>query len=136
VSGGWRKEVIEVPAERLPQPRIRSTVPAVKLGPLLFVTGQSGRHPGGQAAQEYSEDPADQARQTMENIKTILEAAGSSFEHVLKRTIYIRDVESYASMRPIVDSYFSSPVASTSVQTGFLHEKLIEVEVIAFVPEG
>jgi 2-iminobutanoate/2-iminopropanoate deaminase len=134
VSGGWRKELIEVPADRLAQPRIRSTVPAVKVGPLLFVTGQSGRHPGGQ--DDYSAEPAEQARQTMENIKAILEAAGTSFDHVLKRTIYIKDVEAYATMRPVVDSYFPSPVASTSVQTGFLHEKLIEVEVIAVVPEG
>ena len=129
----WRKELVHVAADRLPQPRIASTVPAVRVGPFLFISGQSGRHVGGQDA--YSEDPAEQARQTMENIRTILEAAGSSFEHVIKRTIFVRDAELYGAMRPVVDGYFTSPVASTSVQTGFLHDKFIEVEVLAIVPD-
>ncbi len=129
----WKKEIIRVPPERLPQPRVKSTAPAVKVGPFVFVTGQSGRHLGG--ADNYSGDPAEEARQTMENIGAILEAAGTSFEHVVKRTIFVRDATLYDAMRPIVDGYFPSPVASTTVQTGFLRDKLIEVEVIAIVPE-
>jgi 2-iminobutanoate/2-iminopropanoate deaminase len=134
MSSQWRKELIQLPADSLPQPRIRSTAPAVKVGPFLFISGQSGRQVG--EHDNYSADPAEQASQTMENIRTILEAAGSSFEHVLKRTIFVRDAALYAAMRPVVDSYFTSPVASTSVQTGFLHDKLIEVEVLALVPDA
>ena len=129
----WEKEIITVSSDRLPRPRIPSTAPAIKVGPLLFVTGQSGRNVGGE--DNYSDDPATQARQTMENIKAILEAAGSSFEHVVKRTIFVSDARLYDAMRPVVDGYFPSPVASTTVQTGFLRDKMIEVEVIAIVPE-
>jgi len=38
-------------------------------------------------------------------------------------------------MRPVVDGYFPSPVASTTVQTGFLRDKMIEIEVIAVIPD-
>jgi 2-iminobutanoate/2-iminopropanoate deaminase len=133
VSRSWRKQVIQPPPSKLPAPRIKSTGSAVRVGPLLFVSGQSGRNVG--ASDDYSPDPAEQARRTMENIKVILEEAGTSFDNVVKRTIYIKDPVLYAKMRPVVDSYFPSPVASTSVQTGFLHDKLIEIEVIAVVPD-
>jgi 2-iminobutanoate/2-iminopropanoate deaminase len=133
MSRSWKKKIIDVPAGRLPQPRIRSTAPAVRVGPLLFVTGQSGRHLGGEDA--YSADPAEQARQTMENIRAILEEAGTSFENVVKRTIFVKDPALYDAMRPVVDGYFPSPVASTTVQTGFLRDKMIEVEVIAVIPD-
>lgn len=133
MSRSWKKRIVRVPESRLPAPRIKSTASAIRVGPLLFVSGQSGRNPGGVDA--YSADPATQARQTMENIKTILEEAGSGLEHVVKRTIFIKDPELYGAMRPVVDGYFPSPVASTSVQTGFLHDKLIEIEVIAVVPD-
>jgi 2-iminobutanoate/2-iminopropanoate deaminase len=133
MSRTWKKEVVEVPADRLPQPRIRSTAPAIRAGPLLFVTGQSGRNLGGVDA--YSSDPAEQARQTMENIRAILEHAGTSFDNVVKRTIFVKDPALYDAMRPVVDGYFPSPVASTTIQTGFLRDKMIEVEVIALVPD-
>jgi len=133
VTRPWKKEIVQVPASRLPQPRIRSTAPAIRVGPLLFVTGQSGRNLGGDDA--YSSDPAEQARQTMENIRAILEEAGTSFENVVKRTIFVKSAALYDAMRPVVDGYFPSPVASTTVQTGFLRDKMIEVEVIALVPE-
>ena len=133
MTRSWKKEIVRVPESRLPAPRIRSTAPAIRVGPLLFVTGQSGRNLGGVDA--YSSDPATQARQTMENIRVILEEAGTTFENVVKRTIFVKDPALYDAMRPVVDGYFPSPVASTTVQTGFLRDKLIEVEVIAVMPD-
>jgi 2-iminobutanoate/2-iminopropanoate deaminase len=133
VTRRWKKEIVRVPETRLPAPRIRSTAPAIRVGPLLFVTGQSGRNVGGEDA--YSPDPAEQARRTMENIRVILEEAGTSFDNVVKRTIFVEDPALYDAMRPVVDGYFPSPVASTTVQSGFLRDKMIEVEVIALIPE-
>jgi 2-iminobutanoate/2-iminopropanoate deaminase len=133
MTRSWKKQVIQPPASKLPAPRIKSTGSAIRVGPLLFVSGQSGRNVGG--SDDYSSDPAEQARRTMENIKVILEEAGTTFDNVVKRTIFIKDPVLYDKMRPVIDGYFPSPVASTSVQTGFLHDKLIEVEVIAVVPD-
>ena len=134
MTRSWKKKVITVPESRLPAPRIRSTAPAIQVGPLLFVTGQSGRNLGG--ADAYSSDPAEQARQTLENVGAILAEAGTSFANVVKRTIYVKDPALYDAMRPVVDSYFPSPVASTTLQTGFLRDKMIEIEVIAIVPDA
>src|SRR5206468_1689925 len=104
----WRKEIIRVPEDRVPAPRSPSSAHAVRLGPLLFVTGQSGRRPG---ESDYLEDPIEHARQTMENVKAIVEAGGSSMEQVVKRTIVVRDLDLYLRMRPVIESYFPSPVA-------------------------
>ncbi len=129
----WKKEVIILPPDRGPQPRIRSSAHAVRVGPLVFVTGTTGRNLGGQ--DDYSPDPAEQARQTLENIGAILEAAGTDFDHVVKRTIFVSDAALYDQMRPVVDGYFPSPVASTTLLTGFLRDRMIEMEVIAVMPE-
>jgi 2-iminobutanoate/2-iminopropanoate deaminase len=130
----WRKEVIRLEAPALPT-RVSSSAHAVRFGPLLFVTGQSGRRQG---TPEYDEDPALQARQCLENIGAILAGAGTSFENVLKRTIVIRNRAEYDAIRPVIDEYFVSPVASMIVEAGLLRDedKAIEIEVIAGIPEA
>ncbi len=131
----WRKEVIMAPAERVPGVKTTGSAHAVRVGPFVFVTGQSGRHPR-EEPDNYSEDPAEQARQTMENIKAILAEAGTSVENVVKRTIIVSDAGLYSKMRPVVESYFNSPVASTTIEGRFIFpNKFIEIEVVAVLPE-
>lgn len=131
---GWEKEVIRVPASEVRPTRVGSSAHAIKFGPLLFVTGQSGRR---LEDPEYSADPAEQARQCLDNIGAILREAGSSYEHVLKRTIVIRDRKEYDLIRPVMEEYFVSPVASSIIESGLLRDeqKMLEVEVIAGVPD-
>lgn len=126
----WEKTVIRAPADRVQPTRVNSSAHAVRFGPLLFVTGQSGRRQDGV---EYDLLPSDQARQCLENIRAILETAGASFHDVLKRTIYVTNRDDYDQVRPIVDEYFVDPVASTIVVTGLLRDdrKSLEIEVIA-----
>jgi 2-iminobutanoate/2-iminopropanoate deaminase len=134
MSGSWRKEVISVPSDKAPVTRIKSSAHAVRVGPMVFVTGQSGRHLGEDA---YSDDPAEQARQTILNLKAILEESGSSLENVIKRTVIVSDMDKYALMRPVIESYFTSPVASTTIQANFVHDqKVIEIDLIAVVDEA
>jgi 2-iminobutanoate/2-iminopropanoate deaminase len=131
----WQKEVIRLP-DALPT-RVPSSAHAIRFGPIVFVTGQSGRRRAADGP-EYSDDPVEQARQCLDNIGRILEGAGTSFENVLKRTIFIRDRREYDAIRPVIDEYFTSPVASTIVETGLLRDehKAIEIEVIAGIPEA
>lgn len=133
MAKSWRKTVITASEERAPRTRGPTSAHAVRIGPLVFVTGQSGRRPG---AEGYVDDPAEHARQTMENIKAILEQAGSSFEHVIKRTVHIANPKVYQEkMRSVVEGYFITPVASTTLQGGLMRDDmLLEVEVIAVVP--
>lgn len=131
----WRKRVIRVDSDRVAPTRVNSTAHAVQFGPLLFVTGQSGRRPDDL---EYPADVAEQARQCLTNIGQVLDASGSSFANVLKRTVYVRDRSEYDLIRPVVEEYFVDPVASTIVVTGLLRDdvKVVEVEVIAAVQSG
>jgi len=127
----WRKDVIH--ADRAPTTRGPTSAHAVRVGSLLFVTGQSGRRPGEDG---YQADPAEHARQTMENVKAIVEAGGSSMDNVVKRTVIVKNARLYDQMRPVVESYFPSPVASTTLQGGLMRDDmLLEVEVIAVVRE-
>jgi 2-iminobutanoate/2-iminopropanoate deaminase len=131
----WKKEVIRVPASDVRPTRVGSSAHAIRFGPLLFVTGQSGRR---LEEPEYPSDPVEQARQCLDNIGAILRAAGSSYEHVLKRTIIVRDRREYDAVRPVIEEYFTSPVASSIFESGLLRDeqKALEIEVIASVPEG
>jgi 2-iminobutanoate/2-iminopropanoate deaminase len=71
----------------------------------------------------------------MENIKGILEAGGSSFDNVIKRTVHVANAKVHEKMRPVIEKYFSSPVASTTLQGGLMRDDmLLEVEVVAVVP--
>lgn len=133
MAQSWNKTVITAPKDRVPQTRGPTSAHAVRVGPLVFVTGQSGRRPG---ADDYVADPGEHARQTMENIKGILQAAGSSFEHVIKRGVHVANAKLYhEKMRSVVESYFPTPVASTTLCGGLMREDmLLEVEVIAVIP--
>jgi 2-iminobutanoate/2-iminopropanoate deaminase len=132
MASRWKKEIVR--AEGAPVTRMPSSAHGVRIGPLLFVTGQSGRRPGEDG---YVADPAEHARQTMENVKAIVEAGGSSMDNVIKRTVIVKNTAVYEQMRPVVESYFPSPVASTHLWGGLSRDDmLLEVEVIAFVPDA
>jgi 2-iminobutanoate/2-iminopropanoate deaminase len=126
-----RKEVIK--ADRAPVTRGPTSAHAVRAGSLLFVTGQSGRRPGEDG---YVADPAGHARQTMENVKAIVEAGGSSMDNVVKRTVIVKNPAVYDQMKSVIESYFPSPVASTTLQGGLMRDDmLLEVEVVALIPD-
>jgi 2-iminobutanoate/2-iminopropanoate deaminase len=133
MADDWKKTVVLASESRVPRTRGPASAHAVSVGPLIFVTGQSGRRPGEDG---YVSDPAEHARQTMENIKGILEAAGSSFENVIKRTVHVANAKTHEKMRPIIESYFTSPVASTTLRGGLMRDDmLLEVEVVAVAPD-
>jgi 2-iminobutanoate/2-iminopropanoate deaminase len=130
----WKKEIINAPPSAVPSTRVPSSAHAIRFGPLLFVTGQSGRR---MTEPEYVDDPVRQARQCLDNICEILKHAGTSYDNVLKRNIIVRDRAEYAVIRPVVDEYFVSPVASSIIESGLLRDehKILEIEVIACIPE-
>jgi 2-iminobutanoate/2-iminopropanoate deaminase len=133
MAKSWNKVIVAAPESRVPRTRGPASAHAVSVGPFVFVTGQSGRRPGEDG---YLSDPAEHARQTMENIKGILEAAGSSFENVIKRTVHVANAKVHEKMRAVIESYFTSPVASTTLQGGLMRDDmLLEVEVVAVVPD-
>ncbi len=102
----------------------------VRLGNLLFVSGQLGidpstgqLRPGGQVA-EYE--------QALENIRAILSAAGSSLDRVAMTTIYMTNVDELAALNHVYARYFPHAPAKTGVEVRRLSSGAsIEIEVIA-----
>lgn len=97
----------------------------------LFVAGQVGANP--QTRQLVTESFDAEATQVMENLKSILKAAGLDFRHVVKTTIYLKDIAQFAKVNEIYGKYFTAePPARETVQVANLPGNAsIEISVIA-----
>lgn len=107
---------------------------AVRSGTLIFTSGQIPLDP---ASGQIVGGPVDaQARRVMENLAAVLTAAGTSFAHVLKTTIYLTDLADFAAVNAVYGSYFpSNPPARSTVQVAALPlGASIEIEAVATVP--
>ncbi|MDO4733102.1 MAG: RidA family protein [Bacillota bacterium] len=99
-------------------------------GDLVFTSGQIPYTPDG----KISEDISEQTRQSLENVKAILEAAGSSLDKVIKCTVFITDMNQFAAINEVYAQYFSAPFPARScVQVAYLPKGVnIEIEAIAY----
>lgn len=102
----------------------------VDTGTLVFTSGQLPIDP---ATGEMPSEPAEQARQSMENVKAVLEAAGSGLNKVVKATIFLADMGHFASVNEVYAGYFSGDFPARScVQVARLpKDALVEIEMIA-----
>jgi len=106
--------------------------PAIVAGELVFTSGQIGIDPRtGQMAQGLEE----QTKQVFRNLVTVLEAAGSSTEHILKATVFLADMADYNAMNELYRTQFKGdPPARTTVQVARLpRDARIEIEVVAII---
>jgi 2-iminobutanoate/2-iminopropanoate deaminase len=103
---------------------------AVRAGDLLFVAGQIPLDPSGAMVEG---DIAVQARRVLDNIGAILEAAGLSFAHVVRTTVYLSDMNDLAGMNQVYGTCFSEPhPARSTVQVARLPRDVrIEIDAIA-----
>jgi 2-iminobutanoate/2-iminopropanoate deaminase len=100
-------------------------------GNLLFVSGQIPINP--RDGSLVSDSLESQANQVFENLRAIIQEAGTSFEHVLKLTIYLTDLENFAAVNKVMENYFSQPYpARATVEVSRL-PKDVEVEIDAIV---
>ncbi len=108
---------------------------ATRVGEFLFVSGQLGVDP--LTRELVTGGMAEQARQAIANIATVLEAAGSSLAGVAKVTIFITDFRLLPQMNEVYGPLFPHRPAKTTVQISRLDKgALIEIEVIAAVKSG
>ncbi|MEH7355761.1 RidA family protein [Neobacillus drentensis] len=108
---------------------------AVKMGDFLFVSGQLPINP---STNEMPESVAEQTKQSLENVKAILEAAGSDLQHVVKTTVFLKDMNTFTQMNEVYQSYFTEnyPARSAVEISRLPKDALVEIEVIAGVPNN
>ena len=104
---------------------------AVKVGDLIFVSGTGPIDP--QTGEVVRGSIEDQVRLTLDNVKALLEEAGSSLDQVVKTTVFLQDMDDFPKMNQVYATYFSTdPPARTTVQAARLPLDMgVEIEVIA-----
>lgn len=104
---------------------------AVRAGGWLFVSGQIPIDPA--TGQMITGDVKTQTEQVMKNLGAILEAAGLSFTHIVKATVYLKDMEEFAAMNEIYGRFFpSEPPARATVEAARLpRDARVEIDVVA-----
>jgi 2-iminobutanoate/2-iminopropanoate deaminase len=125
-----KKETIQVQLAA-PNPNLS---PAIRFGNLVFVAGQTGRHP---TTGEVGRDVREQTRNVLERIKLILEAAGTSMENVLTVTTHLTKREDLAAYNEEYAKYFpTNKPARTTVEVMLNSpELLVEITVTAGIPD-
>ncbi|MFW6056929.1 MAG: RidA family protein [Chloroflexota bacterium] len=120
------REAFSIPGA--PKP-IAPFSPAIKAAGLVFVSGQlpldtSGSMPEGISAQ---------TRQCMENMKALLEAAGSGLDRVVKCTVFLTNFDEFSRMNEVYGQYFAdTPPARAAVEVSRLARgALVEIEAVA-----
>lgn len=104
---------------------------AVIAGGMLYASGQIPLDPT--TGKVVGADMAAQTKQALENMKSVVEAAGSTMSNVVKVTIYITDMKQFAVVNEVYGTYFSAPFpARACVQVSEL-PKGVDVEMDAIV---
>jgi len=106
---------------------------AVRVGSFVYTAGQIGIDPAtGEVVPGGIEA---ETRQALTNLKHILEAAGTSLEHVVKTTVFLRDINDFARMNAVYAEFFTAnPPARSAVQAAALPKGVaVEIEAVAFV---
>ena len=104
---------------------------AIKSGGFLFASGQVALDP--RSNEFLAGDIRQQTERVLENVKAILEAGGANLHHVVKTTVFLKDMNDFAAMNEVYGKYFSAaPPARSTVQVARLpKDALVEIEVIA-----
>lgn len=107
---------------------------AVQLGHLLFVSGQIGNAPGMIAL--VPGGIAAESKQALDNVRAILTRHGSAFEHVVKFTVFLADMQEWSAFNTIYRGFFPGrfPSRSALAAKELILGARVEIECIAYVP--
>jgi len=127
-------QVQPVTSANLPTP-VGPYSPGMIVGSLVFVSGQAGRDP---ATGRLAPDVTAQTEQVLKNIATILEAAGSSLQHVIRCGVFLVDMKEFPKMNEVYARAFGShrPARTTVEVSGLPGDGLlVEIDAVAYIPQ-
>ena len=103
-------------------------------GTFLFTAGQIPLDPT--TGEMVGKTAAEQAEQSLKNLKAVLEAGGSDLAHAVKVTVFLQDMNDFASVNEVYARFFpENPPARSAFQVSALPKgALVEIECIALVP--
>jgi len=106
---------------------------AIQLGNLLFVSGAGAHDP--KTHKVVAGPFSNQVKRCLDNIKSVLEAAGSSLDRVLKCTVFLTDIANFQAMNEVYHTYFplDAPARSTIAVKDLPADSPIEIECVAYV---
>jgi 2-iminobutanoate/2-iminopropanoate deaminase len=125
--------VIEAVATEFAPKAIGPYSQAIKANGFVYASGQVALDPRTQ--QLVQGDVAAETERTLENLKAVVEAAGSSLARVVKTTVYLADMADFAKMNEVYARYFpSTPPARATVQVARLpRDARVEIDLIALL---
>ena len=123
-----------MPKKAITSPKAKAIGPysvAIESGDLVFVSGQIPLDSG--TGKLVEGDIAAQAKQSLENLRTILAAAGLTFAHVVKTTIFLTDMGDFAAVNEVYKAYVGEPypARSTIAVAALPMGAKVEIEMIA-----
>jgi 2-iminobutanoate/2-iminopropanoate deaminase len=106
----------------------------IRCGNLLFTAGQAALDPNTQ--QLITGGVAEQTRRTLENLKAVLEAGGTTLDRVVKANVYLKDMNDFAAMNAVYAEYLApqgvvAPARTTIEAARLPKDALVEIELIA-----
>ena len=104
-------------------------------GSMVFISGQAAVDPE-TGKPQFGGSFEEQAKLTFDNVTTLLEAAGTSWEHAVKVGIFLADLDNFAKMNEIYKECLTEPYpARTTIQAVLPAQMAIEVDCVAIIPE-
>ena len=106
---------------------------AIRTDSMIYTAGQTGLDP---VTGELVEGGVEaQTRQVLTNLQYVLEAAGSSLGHVVKTTVFLKDMNDFSKMNPIYAEFIGEnpPARSTVAVAGLPKGGLVEIEAVALI---
>lgn len=130
-KGKLAKKVITRPGQPISPTSILS--PGIQFGNLLFVSGAGAHDP--ETHKVVPGPIQNQVRQCLDNLKTVVEAAGSSMDKVLKCNVFLVDIADFKAMNEVYHTFFPTdpPARSTVAVKELPGDSPVEIECIAYV---
>ncbi len=109
---------------------------AIKAGGVIYTAGQIALDPA--SGQMIAGDVQAQTERVLENLRAVLSAAGSSFEAVVKTTVFLKTMSDFAAMNEVYSRYFTGtpPARSTVAVADLPRGALVEIECIALAGQA